>query len=212
MFPPVEFADEDGLLAIGGDLSSETLLDAYRSGIFPWPVEGYPLLWFAPPERAVLPFSEFHIARSLRKLMNNTDYEVTIDTAFEAVIQSCAAPRSYESETWILPSMIEAYCALHREGCAHSVEVWMENRLVGGLYGIALGGYFAGESMFHVRSGASKIALVHLVEHLQECGATWIDVQMPTPLFESFGARGIARREFMTMLQHALEAPPLRFG
>lgn len=204
MFPPVESADDEGLLAVGGDLSIDTLLQAYRGGIFPWPIEGYPLLWFAPPERAILSFDDFHVSRSLRKQMKNAKCVVTIDKAFEEVLRACAAPREYESETWILPPMIAAYGRLHRAGWAHSVEVWLDHELVGGLYGVAIGGYFAGESMFHRRSGASKIALVHLVEHLQNRGATWIDVQMPTPLFESFGAKCIARDRFMIMHRAAL--------
>ncbi|MDF2440818.1 MAG: leucyl/phenylalanyl-tRNA---protein transferase [Abditibacteriota bacterium] len=212
LFPPVDFADEEGLIAIGGDLSVGTLLDAYRGGIFPWPVEGYPLLWFAPPERAILSFNEFHVARSLRKQMKSESYQVTIDTAFDEVLHACAAPRTYESETWILPPMIAAYNRLHRAGYAHSVEVWMDNELVGGLYGVSVGAYFAGESMFHRRSGASKIALVHLVQHLQTRGATWIDVQMPTPLFESFGACCISRGQFMMLLGQALEENCSLFG
>jgi len=211
MFPPVEFADEEGLIAVGGDLSVDRLLEAYRGGIFPWPIEDYPLLWFAPPERAILAFDDFHVSRSLRKQMQNTEYVVTIDAAFDDVLGACAAPREYESGTWILPPMIAAYNRLHRAGWAHSVEVWMDNELAGGLYGMAIGGYFAGESMFHRCSGASKIALVHLVEHLKNRGAKWIDVQMPTPLFESFGARCVARDGFMKMLDEALSGENL-FG
>jgi leucyl/phenylalanyl-tRNA--protein transferase len=207
MFPPVDVADDDGLLAIGGDLEIDTLLLAYRSGIFPWPVEGYPTLWFAPPQRAVLFFDEFHVSKSLRKQMRQAHYEIRIDSCFERVIRACAAPRVYEAETWILPEMIEAYEQFHRAGYAHSVEVFAHDELVGGLYGVAIGRYFAGESMFHLASGASKIALVHLVEHLQKQGATWLDVQMPTPLFESFGARCIPRDEFMKMLQNAQNEP-----
>jgi leucyl/phenylalanyl-tRNA--protein transferase len=203
MFPPVDLADEDGLLAIGGELKVVTLLHAYRGGIFPWPIEGYPPLWFAPPQRAVLFFDEFHVSKSLRKQMRAQNYEVRIDSCFDRVIRSCAAPRAYEKETWILPEMIRAYNRLHQAGYAHSVEVFFDEELVGGLYGVAIGKYFAGESMFHTQSGASKIALVHLVEHLKSRGAAWIDVQMPTPLFESFGARCIPRAEFMTLLAEA---------
>jgi leucyl/phenylalanyl-tRNA--protein transferase len=207
MFPPVDLADETGLLDIGHNLETATLLDAYRSGIFPWPVEGYPLLWFAPPERAVLFFDEFHVSKSLRKQMRTQKYCVRVDSCFDRVIRACAAPREYECETWILPQMIKAYNRLHRAGWAHSVEVFFDGELVGGLYGMAIGKYFAGESMFHTQSGASKIALVHLVEHLKSRGTTWIDVQMPTPLFESFGARCIPREQFMEMMREAQAQP-----
>ncbi len=207
MFPPVEWADEDGLLAVGGRLSVATLRTAYRSGIFPWPVEGLPLLWFAPPRRAILHFDEFHISRSLRKLMRRQPFEIRFDCNFEAVIRACAGQRKHEEGTWITVDMIEAYQRLHRAGEAHSVEAYLNGELVGGLYGVSLGAYFSGESMFYRVSGASKVALVHLVEHLQERGATWLDAQMMTPLFASFGARHVPRDEYMLMLKEALAQP-----
>lgn len=207
MFPPLDCADEDGLLAVGGDLSVETLTRAYHSGIFPWPIEGYPTLWFAPPQRCVLFFDEFHIAKRLRRDLKNAQFEYSIDRDFASVVRGCAAPRAYEESTWISPQMQRAYIRLHQKGIAHSVEVWRNNELAGGLYGVSWGGYFCGESMFHRASGASKAALIFLVEHLQRRGATWLDVQMPTPLFESFGARLLPRDDFMALLQPALSQP-----
>lgn len=206
-FPPVEEADEYGLLAAGGDLRVETLRTAYRSGIFPWPIEGYPLLWFAPPQRAILPFAEFHVARSLRKLLRRHPFEIRIDSNFERVIHTCAAPRADNEGTWITDEMIAGYTRLHRAGDAHSVEAYHDGELVGGLYGVAYGAYFCGESMFFTMSGASKVALVHLVEHLRARGATWLDTQMMTPLFAGCGAREVPRAEFMAMLGQALQQP-----
>lgn len=207
MFPPVECATVEGLLAIGGDLNVETLRLAYTSGIFPWPVEDYPILWFAPQKRSILPFDEFHIPRSLQKQLRRTSFELRIDTAFERVIESCAAQRRDAEGTWITDEMLCAYTDLHRAGDAHSVETYLDGELVGGLYGVAFGAYFAGESMFHAVSGASKAAVIHLVSHLRARGARWLDTQMLTPLFQSFGAREISRAEFMGQLEEALSRP-----
>lgn len=207
MFPPLETADEDGLIAVGGDLAPQTLATAYRSGVFPWPVEGLPTLWFAPPERCILRFDEFHISKRLRRELEKRNFEYSIDRDFTSVIKACAAPRSYESGTWISPEIQRAYRNLHRRKIAHSIEVWENGTLVGGLYGVSWGAYFCGESMFHNASGASKAALVFLVEHLKSRGATWLDVQMPTPLFESFGARLVPRENFMTQLQSTISQP-----
>lgn len=206
MLPPLETADEDGLLAIGGDLSGETLTRAYHSGIFPWPIEDFPTLWFAPPQRCVLLLAEFHVSKRLRRDLKKTHFEYSIDGDFASVIKSCAAPRAYEKKTWILPEMQSAYGELHRAGHAHSVEVHAQGALVGGLYGVSWGNYFCGESMFHRVDNASKAALIFLVEHLQSRGATWLDVQMPTPLFLSFGARLILRGEFMALLGDAMKS------
>jgi leucyl/phenylalanyl-tRNA--protein transferase len=216
MFPPVEMASRDGLLCWGGDYAPETLLLAYRSGIFPWPTDEIPHpLWFAPPRRSILPLDEFHASHSTRKLLRKAPWTVRFNSDFAAVLRGCAAPRrapcaeraqdiEEEAGTWLVPGLIDGLQALHAAGHAHSVEVYEAGadgeELVGGLYGIALGGYFCGESMFHRRTGASKYALCHLVEHLRERGAGWIDCQQQTPLFASFGARLIPRRAFMKKL------------
>ena len=209
MFPPVETADDIGLLCWGGDYEIDTLLEAYRSGIFPWPHEGYPPLWFALPERAILEFDRFHVSRSLRKQLRRSHWQVRIDEDFAAVISACAEPRDYADGTWVWPEIVEAYTRLHHAGFAHCVGVYDGDELIGGLYGVAIGGYFAGESMFHRRAGASKMALVALVETFRERGANWIDVQQLTPLFETFGAREIPRHDFMKKLHSALNAPDL---
>ena len=209
MFPPVEDADEIGLLCWGGDYEVATLLEAYSSGIFPWPHEGYPPLWFALPERAILEFDRFHIARSLRKTLRKMNWEFRIDEDFAAIIRACAGPRAYADGTWIWPEIIAAYEDLYRAGFAHCVGVYEGDELIGGLYGVSIGGYFAGESIFHRRSDAGKMALIGLVDYLRERGASWIDVQQLTPLLESFGAREIARSAFMKKLRGALKAPEL---
>lgn len=207
LFPPVDLATEDGLLAIGGDLEVETLCLAYHSGIFPWPIEGYPLLWFAPPQRAVLQFKDFHVSQSLRKLLRQQPFEIRFDYDFQGVMVACADARKDSEGTWITEEMIAGYCDLHAAGDAHSVEAYLDGELVGGLYGVSWGAYFCGESMFFKKSGASKAALVALVEHLQAGGATWLDTQMMTPLFASFGTREVPRDKFTTMLKNALAQP-----
>ncbi len=204
MFPPVESANDDGVVAIGGDLRPEILREAYRSGIFPWPVEDLPLLWFAPPRRALLFLDEFHTPRRLARQLRADPFEIRFDTNFLAVIESCSAARKDAEGTWITDDMIAAYTHLHELGEAHSVEAYRDGQLAGGLYGVSWGGYFAGESMFHTAGGASKAALVGLVEQLRQHGAKWIDVQMMTPLFASFGAREVPRAEFMGLLRDAL--------
>ena len=201
-FPSVELADEDGVLCIGGNLSSATLCAAYHQGIFPWPInEEFPVVWFAPPVRGVLFFDEFHIPKSVTKTLRREKYECRVDAAFEQVISHCANRRE---GTWITPDIIAAYINLHREGIAHSVETYFEGELVGGLYGVSWGKYFCGESMFHLRAGASKAALIHLINHLQERGFRWIDIQNISPLFESFGAREIPREKFMVLLKSVI--------
>lgn len=207
MFPPVEHADEDGLLAIGGDLSSRTLHMAYSRGIFPWPVEDLPLLWFAPPQRGILFCDEFIVSRRLRRTLRSGRFKVCIDNDFEAVMRGCAAPREGEDGTWITDEIIKAYTRLHCEGYAHCVATYLDGELVGGLYGVSWGAYFCGESMFHRTADASKAALVHLIEHVQSRGATWIDIQMMTPHFRLFGAREVPRPEFTRMLQGAMQQP-----
>lgn len=201
-FPPLERAlrEPDGLLAAGGDLSPERLLAAYRHGCFPWFSAGQPILWWSPDPRMVLFPEELHVSRSLRKTLRRSDFTITFDQDFAAVIGACAAPRSYADGTWITPAMQAAYLELHRRGLAHSVEVWQHGQLVGGLYGLALGRLFFGESMFSRVSDASKVAFVSLVEQLRACGFVLIDCQMHTQHLASLGARPIPRHEFAAYL------------
>lgn len=207
-FPPVELADPSGLLAIGGGLNVETLKLAYESGIFPWPCsEEDPILWFAPPKRAILEFDNLHIPRRLEKELKKSDFQLRIDTCFEQVIKACAQSphRKGQTGTWITPQMTEAYLVFHYAGYAHSFETFnREGKLVGGLYGVWIENFFAGESMFYRESNASKFALLQTVMHLQSQGITWMDIQMLTPLLKSFGAREIGRDEFMRKLQASL--------
>ncbi len=192
------------IISFGGDLSVENLRNAYRNGIFPWHIDGLPLPWFCPEHRAILEFDELHIPKSLRKEYQKTNFIFTIDKDFRAVIEHCAeAKRKHEHGTWITKRFIESYTKLHEAGDAHSVEVWDGAELVGGLYGVDVGGVFGGESMFHLRSNASKFALLHLIEHLKSRGATWIDIQVMTPHFEALGAKEIPRRKFLDKLEQA---------
>jgi leucyl/phenylalanyl-tRNA--protein transferase len=201
-FPPLERAlrHPNGLLAAGGDLSPERLLSAYRSGIFPWYSEGDPILWWSPDPRMVLFPAEFKLTRSLRKTLRKAVFTVTADTAFAEVIEACRQPRKAQPGTWITEDMKRAYCALHDLGYAHSVETRLDDQLVGGLYGVALGRAFFGESMFSRATDASKVALATLVPQLERWGFGMIDCQMRTPLLAAFGAREIPRREFARRL------------
>ena len=191
------------IIGFGGDLTLENLRNAYRSGIFPWHVDGLPLPWYCPEERAILEFENLHLPKSLRKEWKKTAFTFTIDRDFETVIKACAAAKRADGYgTWITADFISAYCDFHRAGDAHSVEVWDERgEIVGGLYGVDCGGVFCGESMFHRRSNASKFALLHLVEHLKQRGATWLDIQVMTPHFEVLGAREIEREDFLDKLE-----------
>lgn len=203
-FPPVEKAltHPDGLLAAGGDLSTPRLLEAYRRGIFPWYEEGQPILWWSPDPRAVLYPHRVKIARSLRKTLKNKPWTVTFDHAFRATLTACAAPRAKSHGTWITRQMLQAYCRLHKERLAHSVEVWSENdELIGGLYGVAIGRVFYGESMFSRQSDASKVALVYLARHLQAWGYPLIDCQLASPHVESLGAEPMPRHAFTRHLK-----------
>ncbi|QGZ30911.1 leucyl/phenylalanyl-tRNA--protein transferase [Stutzerimonas stutzeri] len=208
-FPPLEKAmrEPNGLLAAGGDLSPERLLAAYRHGCFPWYQDGQPLLWWSPDPRTVLYPQELHVSRSLRKTLRQGVFEITFDRAFAEVIEGCASPRSYAEGTWITTPMQDAYVALHRLGVAHSVEVWQDGRLVGGLYGLAMGQLFFGESMFSRATDASKAGFVTLVERLRDWGFKLIDCQMPTQHLASFGARGISRQTFAEALDRYLDEP-----
>lgn len=211
-FPPVEQAlrDPNGLLAVGGALSSARLLDAYARGIFPWSSAGQPLLWWSPDPRMVLFVSELRITRSLRKRVRSEAFEVRLDTACAEVIAACAEPREEQDGTWITEEILAAYLELHRLGYVHSVEAWQEGQLVGGLYGLALGRVFFGESMFARATDASKVALVHLVDHLARLDVPLIDCQQETSHLASLGARPIPRRRFAGYLNELIHssAPP----
>jgi leucyl/phenylalanyl-tRNA--protein transferase len=207
MFPPLDYASDDGLLAVGGELSRATLYEAYHRGIFPWPCEDCPMLWFAPPQRAILFFEELHINRRLARAFRNSGYRVTFDQNFEAVMRGCATPH-HDDATWISEEIIAAYCSLHREGSpdfrARSVEVWHEDELVGGLYGVQMNRYFCGESMFHTQPNASKFALFSLVQELKARGATWLDCQVLTPHLATLGVLEVPRDDFVQMLQQEI--------
>ena len=208
-FPPVERAlkDPNGLLAAGADLSLPRLLEAYRSGIFPWFSGTEPILWWCPDPRMVLHCEELKVSRSLGKSIRNKGYEVRVDTAFSEVLKHCAEPRKGEPGTWLGPEMRRAYLHLHRAGYAHSFEAWRGDDLVGGLYGVAIGPMFYGESMFSRATDASKVALVNLARNLQERGFPMIDCQMRTPLLASLGAREIPRRVFLRRLAALVNYP-----
>ena len=208
-FPPLEaaLAKPNGLLAAGGDLSPQRLLEAYRCGIFPWFNAGEPILWWSPDPRMVLLPSELRVSRSLNKVLHKGNYEIRMDSAFSQVMQACAAPRKGQSGTWIHPEMISAYAALHEAGLAHSVEIWVDGELMGGLYGVSQGKMFFGESMFSRIPDASKIAFVHLVRQLQRWDFGMIDCQMKTAHLASFGAREIPRIEFSQRLRELVNYP-----
>jgi len=208
-FPPLEQALEEpsGLLAAGGDLSPERLLAAYRRGIFPWYSPGQPVLWWSPDPRAVLFPEEFHCTRSLAKTLRNGGFTAAIDRNFGAVIDGCAAPRAASPGTWITSEMRAAYLKLHRLGYAHSVESWRGNALVGGLYGVHLGGVFFGESMFSRERDASKVALAHLVAACERNSLAVIDCQLPSRHLSSLGARTIPRSQFQALLREQVSVP-----
>ena len=208
-FPPLTKAmrEPNGLLAAGGDLSADRLVQAYRHGCFPWFSEGQPILWWSPDPRTVLFPEELHVSRSLAKLLRQQRYQVSFDRDFEAVIQACAAPRRDADGTWITDDMQDAYTELHNRGHAHSVEVWDNGELVGGLYGLAMGQLFFGESMFSRADNASKFGFVTLVKQLQAWGFVLIDCQMATRHLESLGARSIPRQQFADYLRDHLDQP-----
>ncbi|MGB5832996.1 MAG: leucyl/phenylalanyl-tRNA--protein transferase [Thiohalocapsa sp.] len=208
-FPQVGEAltEPDGLLAIGGDLGVKRLVAAYRQGIFPWYGEGDPILWWSPDPRTVLLPNDIHISRSLSKLMRNATFEVTMDRDFPAVINACALPRPPDGGTWLVPEMINAYRALHLRGIAHSVEVWKDGLLAGGLYGVAIGRAFFGESMFTRVDNASKVALVHLCKRLSSWGFGMIDCQVLTGHLLRMGARQISRANFVQIVEQLRDRP-----
>jgi leucyl/phenylalanyl-tRNA--protein transferase len=208
VFPPPELAEDNGLLAVGGDLSESRLLLAYSMGIFPWYSEGSPILWWSPDPRLILLPEELRISRSLRQIIKKGIFKVTMDVAFESVIRNCATVERKDNRgTWITKEMIDAYTQLHYSGYAHSVETWFEGELVGGLYGVSLGSAFFGESMFTKKSNASKVAFITLVRQLLKWGFTLIDCQITTSHLMSFGAKEVPRNEFLKMLRDALSAP-----
>ncbi|MEM9444000.1 MAG: leucyl/phenylalanyl-tRNA--protein transferase [Verrucomicrobiota bacterium] len=201
-FPSPEEARPDGLLAIGGDLSPERLILAYHRGIFPWSVE--PISWWSPDPRAVFDMHRFHLSRRVQRVIKQRKFAVTFDQAFEQVIKSCAKPAKGREETWISQEFIAAYSQLHKRGYAHSVECWLNKELVGGVYGVSLGAFFAGESMFYRESNASTVALFHLMERLQKSGYQLFDTQMLTNHTERLGAYHIPRSEYLKRLEIAL--------
>ncbi|HEX6999239.1 MAG TPA: leucyl/phenylalanyl-tRNA--protein transferase [Gammaproteobacteria bacterium] len=208
-FPPAGSAltEPNGLLAAGGDLRPERLLAAYRRGIFPWYAEGQPILWWSPDPRTVLWPERLKVSRSLRRTLARRTFEVTVDTSFEEVVAGCAAPRRYADGTWITAEMAEAYSRLHRLGWAHSFETRQAGRLVGGLYGVAIGRVFFGESMFSRATDASKVALHHLVEHLKRHGFALIDCQVASEHLASLGATPMPREEFVRLLRELCDPP-----
>ena len=211
VFPSPYLASKEGLLAIGGDLSLKRLLLAYSNGIFPWYSEGEPILWWSPDPRLVLYPNELKVSRSLKKVIKKGVFEVTIDRAFEEVITECARVRLENREgTWIVEDMVQAYCRLYEYGFAHSVEVWMQDSLAGGLYGVSLGKCFFGESMFTRITNASKVALVGLVKHLKTFNFAFIDCQITTGHLTRFGAREIPRARYLNELANALKAATLQ--
>jgi len=202
-FPDPRIADAEGLVAIGGDLSSTRLRLAYRNGIFPWTIN--PITWWSPDPRAIFELESFRSPRSLAKFLRKQPFEITRDRAFLEVMQGCAGPARGRAETWITPEFFKAYTRLHEQGDAHSVECWREGELVGGIYGVSLGGFFAGESMFHRVTNASKAALCHLTMHLRARGFILFDIQMITPATRQLGAVEITREEYLRRLHAALQ-------
>ena len=206
-FPSADLADEDGLIGAGGEMSVEWLIDAYAHGIFPWPVHEIdePVLWWSPDPRAILPIETFHVPRRLRQTIRSGRFQVTFDKDFSAIIRACAAGPGRKGGTWITSGIIGAYEELHRVGLAHSVEVWLEDQLAGGLYGVSLGGLFAAESMFCTIRDASKVALVALVEHLRQKDYTLLDIQQLSSHLTQFGAIEVERGEYLLLLSEAVE-------
>jgi leucyl/phenylalanyl-tRNA--protein transferase len=197
-FPDPRRADAEGLVAVGGDLSVPRLLLAYRSGIFPWTAN--PVTWWSPDPRGIFEFERFHVSRSLARVVRQVRFRVSIDQAFPRVMEGCAASAPGRRSTWITREFLEAYTQLHSQGHAHSVECWLGEQLAGGIYGVAIGGFFAGESMFHRASDASKVALYHLIEHLRRQGYLLFDIQMLTPITTQLGGVNIPRSEYLQRL------------
>ncbi|HET6460438.1 MAG TPA: leucyl/phenylalanyl-tRNA--protein transferase [Syntrophales bacterium] len=208
-FPPVHLTSGNGILAIGGDLSPDRLLTAYRQGIFPWYSEGDPIIWWSPDPRFVLFLEELRVSRSMMKVLRRRTFSITYDHKFREVIMSCQKARRKHDGTWITDDMLEAYCTLHNLGMAHSTEAWHEGKLVGGIYGVSLGRCFFGESMFSLMSNASKAALIDLVYRLKELKFRFLDCQVYTAHLERLGARYISRKEFIELLNAGLQCETL---
>jgi leucyl/phenylalanyl-tRNA--protein transferase len=204
-FPDPRRADEEGLVAVGGDLSVQRLLLAYRSGIFPWTAN--PVTWWSPDPRGIFELDGFHISRSLARVLRQAPFEIRLDSAFQDVMEGCAEPARGRRSTWITPEFISAYCELYEQGHAHCLECWQNDELVGGIYGVSLGGFFAGESMFHRVTNASKVALYNLIAHLRQRGYALFDTQMLTPITEQLGGVNISREEYLMRLKVAVEKP-----
>ena len=204
-FPDPRRASAEGLVAIGGDFSVERLLLAYRSGVFPWTAD--PITWWSPDPRAIFEPDHVHISRSLARVLRQNQFQITRDRAFREVMEGCAEPRSGRGQTWVTREFLEGYTRLHEHGHAHSLECWQDDKLVGGIYGVAIGGFFAGESMFHRVSNASKVAVCKLIEHLHERGFTLFDIQMLTPITTQLGGITIPRTQYLRRLAEALERP-----
>lgn len=211
-FPDPQQSMDDGLVAMADQMSVDILLEAYSFGIFPWPHEFMPVLWFSPDPRGVIDFSDLKINRTTRKFLNKTNFKVTFNQNFSQVIRECAkVPRREQDGTWIIPEIISAYEQFHEAGYAHSVECWDGNELVGGLYGVYVAGIFAGESMFFKKDNASKLCLLKLIEHLKSQGHTWIDVQMVTDNVKALGGKYISRNEYFQRLEQSKKiAKPIR--
>jgi leucyl/phenylalanyl-tRNA--protein transferase len=205
LFPPAETAPRSGLIGVGGKLTSEWILDAYRHGIFPWPFSDGELAWWSPDPRAILDPDSVHVPRRLARICRSGRFQITCNRDFEGVIDGCATSGDRQGQTWITPAMRRAYVRLHDEGHAHSVEAWHEGRLAGGVYGLAVAGLFAAESMFYRVSEASKVALIELIKHLRSRGFSLVDIQQLTPHTARFGAVEIPRRDYLRRLSTALD-------
>lgn len=210
VFPPVEEAGHDGIVAVGGDLSPERLIAAYSRGIFPWYSEGEPILWWSPNPRLVIFPDEIHVSGSLKRVLSRNLFTITFDRCFDSIIESCRQPRKYQRETWITVEMAAAYKLLHELGYAHSLEVWKDDVIVGGLYGVSLGACFFAESMFHRTSNASKFGLVRCVQILGKLNFKLVDCQIPSSHLKTMGAREISRSEFLNLLGESLQDETLR--
>jgi len=203
-FPSPSDTMAEGILAVGGLLDTGTLYTAYSLGVFPWPHPDYPMLWFSPEKRGIIEFADLHLSRSFEKFVRQHDqeFQVTVDQAFPQVVRECAKqPRPGQDGTWILPNMVKAYNDFHKAGYAHSIEVWHDRQLVGGVYGVFVKGVFSGESMFYKTPNASKLALFHLIELLKSWGLEWMDIQMVTSVTKSFGGKYLSREEFLRKLK-----------